>query len=185
MTIEPGDRCGNKCKDNSMGNKLPDLVLIETLVSGTMQLREGLVQTIGDRLTLTLIDVSGKTDAQDGNNRRGGGNLCIEMDGVVLTAGRHKATERTFPSEETTKGSIDTHTDSNQAEHNQRDCHRGRSLMGSMMRMGLHILRTPEDTVVQTEHIEGRHRSNTCHDPTYYRTIGKASRDNLILRTET
>ena len=107
------------------------------------------------------------------------------MDGVVLTAGRHKATERAFPSEETTKGSIDTHTDSNQAEHNQRDRHRGRSLMGSMMRMGLHILRTPEDTVVQTEHIEGRHRSNTCHDPTYYRTIGKASRDNLILRTET
>ena len=54
-----------------------------------------------------------------------------------------------------------------------------------MVLVGLHILRTPEDAVVQTEHVEGGHSSDTRHDPTNHRTVLHAGGDNLILRTET
>ena len=44
--------------------------------------------------------------------------------------------------------------------------------MGRMVLMSLNILCTPEDTVVETEHIEGRHGGDACHDPTHHRTDG-------------
>ena len=65
---------------------LPDLVLIETLVSGTMQLGEGSIQAIGNRLLLTLIDLGGETDAENRNHSRGSGNLHVEVDGVIGTS---------------------------------------------------------------------------------------------------
>ena len=173
MTVEPGDRCGNECKDNSMCDELPDLILIETLVGCTVQLGERLVQAIGNRLTLTLIDIGGQTDAQDGDNRRCGSNLRIEVDGVVGTSGRHIATEATAPSEEATQCGVDTHTHGDHTEYNQGNGHRSRSLMGRMVLMSLNILCTPEDTVVETEHIEGRHGGDACHDPTHHRTAEK------------
>ena len=52
-----------------MGDKLPDLVLIETLVGSTMQLGERLIQTVGNGLTLTFIDIGGQADAQDSDDR--------------------------------------------------------------------------------------------------------------------
>ena len=57
--------------------------------------------------------------------------------------------------------------------------------MRCMVLVSLLILRTPEDTVVQAEHIEGCHGSNTCHDPSHHRTVLEAGSDNLILRAET
>ena len=56
--------------------------------------------------------------------------------------------------------------------------------MGRMMLVSLLVLRTPEDTVVQAEHIESRHGGNTCHDPSHHRTVLEAGCDNLILRAE-
>ena len=53
-----------------------------------------------------------------------------------------------------------------------------------MMLVSLLVLCSPEDAIVQTEHIEGSHGSNTCHNPTYYRTILHTGSDNLILRAE-
>ena len=46
--------------------------------------------------------------------------------------------------------------------------------MRRMVRMGLLVLRTPEDAVVQTEHVEGGHGSDTSHNPTYHRTVLEA-----------
>ena len=74
-----------------MCDELPYLVLIETLVGCTVQLRERLVQAIGNRLTLTFIYIGGQTDAQDCDNRRGCGNLGIEVDGVVGTGSTYVA----------------------------------------------------------------------------------------------
>ena len=51
-----------------MSDKLPDLVLIETLVGSTPEVGECLVELVGNGLLLTLEDVGGKTDAQDGND---------------------------------------------------------------------------------------------------------------------
>ena len=45
-----------------MSDELPDLVLIETLVSSTVQLREGLVELVSNRLRLTFVDKGGKQD---------------------------------------------------------------------------------------------------------------------------
>ena len=56
--------------------------------------------------------------------------------------------------------------------------------MGSVVIMSFHILSTPEDAVVQTEHVEGCHGSDTCHNPTNHRTVGKAGGNDLILRAE-
>ena len=56
--------------------------------------------------------------------------------------------------------------------------------MGSVVLVGLNILRTPEDAVVQTEHVEGGHGGNTGHDPTNHRTVLKAGGDNLVLGAE-
>ena len=57
--------------------------------------------------------------------------------------------------------------------------------MRRMLGMEFLILRTPEDTEVKTEHIEGRHGGDSCHNPTHERTVGKAGRQNLILREKT
>ena len=87
MTVEPGNRRRDTTEDDTVRDILPDLVLIEALVGCTVQLRERLVQAVGNRLALTLIDIGGETDAQDGNNRRGSSNLRVEVDGVVGTLG--------------------------------------------------------------------------------------------------
>ena len=70
-----------------MSDILPDLILIETLVGSTVQTRELFVQTVGNGLCLTLIDIGGQTDAQNGNDSRCQGNLRIEMDRVIGTIG--------------------------------------------------------------------------------------------------
>ncbi len=56
--------------------------------------------------------------------------------------------------------------------------------MRSVVLVSFHILSTPEDAVVQTEHVEGRHSCDTRHNPTAYRTVGKAGSNDFILRTE-
>ena len=71
-----------------MSNILPNLVLIETLVSCLMQTRELLVQTVGNRLALTFIYIGGKTDAQDGNNRRCSSNLRVEVNSMRVIIDR-------------------------------------------------------------------------------------------------
>ena len=181
MTVEPSNRSRNTTEDDTMSNILPNLVLIETLIGCTMQLGEHLVQTICDRLALTFIDIGSQTNAQNGNHRRSSSNLCIEVDGIVCSLGRNKRAETSTPSCKTGNGGVDTNTHCDNTKYNQRSSHCERSLMWCMMCMSFLILCTPEDTVVQAEHIESSHCSNTGHNPTYYRTIGEASGDNLIL----
>ena len=106
-----------------MRDILPDLVLIEALVGCTVQLRERLVQAVGNRLALTLIDIGGETDAQYRNNCRGKGNLRVEVDGVILAAGRHETAEGAAPSEEAAQRGIDTHTHGNHTEYDQGNGH--------------------------------------------------------------
>ena len=106
-----------------MCNILPDLVLIETLVGSTMQTWELLVQTIGNRLSVALINIGGETDAQDSDDRRGSSDLRIEVNRIVLTAGSNKAAERATPAEEAAKRGVNTHTNSDDTEYNQRNGH--------------------------------------------------------------
>ena len=56
--------------------------------------------------------------------------------------------------------------------------------MGRMVRMGLLVLRTPEDAIVQTEHVEGGHGGDAGHDPAHHRTVLEAGGDDLILGAE-
>ena len=68
MTVEPGDGRGDTAENDAVGDILPNLVLIKTLVGSLMQTRELLVQAVGDGLALTFIDIGGQTDAQDGDD---------------------------------------------------------------------------------------------------------------------
>ena len=167
-----------------MRDILPNLVLIEALVGCTVQLGERLVQAVGNGLALTFIYIGSQTDAQNGNNGRGSSNLRVEVDGVVGTRGRYIRTKGTTPPCKTCNSGIDTYTHRNDAEHNERNGHRSRSLVRSMVLVGLNVLCSPEDAIVQAEHVEGGHSGNTGHDPSYHRTVGKAGGDNLILRAE-
>ena len=108
----------------------------------------------------------------------------VEVDGVVLTIGTDKAAEGTSPSEEASQGGVDTHTQRDAAKNDERNCHRERSLMWSVMLVGFLVLGSPEDSIVETEHVEGCHGGNACHDPTHHRTVLEAGCDDLILRAE-
>ena len=77
-----------------------------------------------------------------------------------------------------------THTHCYHRQHNQRNGHRKRSLVRCVVLVGFLVLCTPEDTVVQTEHVEGCHSSDTRHDPTYHGAVCKAGGDDLILRAK-
>ena len=167
-----------------MGDVLPDLILIESLIGGAVQLRERLVKAVGDGLALTFIYIGGETDAQDGDDGRGEGNLRVEVDGVVLTAGRHERAKRTAPAEETGQRGIDTHAEGDHGEHDEGNGHRQRSLVRGVVLVSLHVLRAPEDAVVQTEHVEGGHGGDAGHDPSHHRAVGEAGGDDLILRAE-
>ena len=167
-----------------MGDELPDFILIEALVGGTPQTRERLVEAVGDGLLLTLVDISGEADAQDGDDGRGECNLVIEVDGVVLTSCRDKRSERAIPSEESSQCGIDTHTNGNEREDDQGNCHRQRSLMRCVVSVSFLVLRAPEDAEVEAEHVEGRHSGDAGHDPTHYGAVLEACCDDLILRAE-
>ena len=165
-----------------MSDILPNLVLIEALIGCTVELGERLVQAISNGLTLTFIYIGSETDAQDGNNGRGSSNLRVEVDSVVGTLGRYERTKGTTPPCKACNGGIDTYSHRNDTKH--RNGHRSRSLVRSMVLVGFHILSTPEDAIIQTEHIEGGHSSDTCHNPTNHRTVSKAGGNDLILRAE-
>ncbi len=150
-----------------------------------MQTGELLIQPVGNGLRLTLVDIGSQANAQDGNNRRGCSNLRVEVDGVVGTFGRYELAEGAAQTGKTGNRGINTNTTGNHAKHNERNSHSLRSLVRRMVLVSLHILSTPEDAVVQTEHIECRHGGNTSHNPTHHGTVGKAGGDDLILRTET
>ena len=181
MTVEPGNRRADATEDNLVGDKHIHLVHIETLVSGTMQTGEHLVKTVGDGLCLTLIYIGGKTNAQNGNYRTCGCHLHIKVNGIVFAVGSDKTAEAATPTKESCQCGIDTHTNGNHTKHDERQCHGQRSLMWSVVSMKLFVLCAPEDTIIQTEHVEGGHRSNTCHDPSHHRTVGKAGSDDFIL----
>ena len=106
-----------------MGDPLPDLVLIETLVGSAVQLRERLVQTVGDGLRLSLVDLSSHADAQDGDHRRGGSNLHIEVNRIVHATGRDELAEGTTPPCKACDGGIDADAHRDDAEHDQRNSH--------------------------------------------------------------
>ena len=55
MAVEPGNRSRYQTEDDTVGDVLPYLVLIEALVSRTVQTWELLVQAVGDGLTFTFI----------------------------------------------------------------------------------------------------------------------------------
>ena len=138
-----------------------------------MQLRERLIQTVGDGLTLTFIYIGGETDRADSNHNRGGSHTPVEVDVIRLTTGGNEMSER---QEATQAGHY--------RQEDERERHRPRCLMRSVMLMSLFVFRTPEDTVVQTEHIEGCHGGNTCHDPTADGTVVHTCRQDLVLREE-
>ena len=107
------------------------------------------------------------------------------MNRVGSSGGTYELTEVTTPPCKSGNGGIDTNAHRDAAEHNQRDGHRGRSLVGRVMLVGFLVLGSPEDAVIKTEHVEGGHGGNAGHNPTNPGAVLKAGGNNLILRAET
>ena len=149
-----------------------------------MQLGELRCQHIGNRCLLVLIHIGGQTDTAESEYRTGDSHRPVDVRMETDAVGRNELAERQPAAK---------HGDGSQ--HDQRDIHRGRSLMrgmGSMTfrtclilgQLTLVMTLTPEDYVVQTEHIESRHGGNTTHDDTHHRGEMIAGYQDLILREE-
>ena len=90
MSVEPCYGFRDAAEDDAVCDILPNLVLIEASVSSLMQAREAAIEAVGDGLTLTLINICSQTDTQYGDDSRRDSYLRIEMNSVVLSAGRHE-----------------------------------------------------------------------------------------------
>ena len=113
-----------------------------------MELGERTIKTVGNGLLLTFIYICGKTDAQYCYHRRRGGHLKVEVDSVILAVSSHEATEAATQAGKTGDGCVYAHTNGDDAEHNERNGHRQRCLMRSVVSVKLLVLSAPEDAVV-------------------------------------
>ena len=181
MTVEPGNRVREEAEHDLVCEILPYLIHIETLVGSTVQLGKPLCQQVGNGCFLILIHIGGQTDTTQCQYGTGDSHRPIDVRMETDAVGRDELTE----GQPTAK-----HGDGSQ--HDQWDIHRGRSLMRSMgsMSYGISLILgqltlimtlTPEDHVVQTEHIESRHRGDTTHHHTHHRGEMITCHQDLIL----
>src|SRR5574344_1839782 len=106
------------------------------------------------------------------------------MDGVVLNISSNKASEATAKTGKTSYSGIDTHAHGDDTKHDEGKGHGQRCFVRSVVSREFLVLRSPEDAVIQTEHVERCHGCNTSHDPSHNRTVLKASGDDLVLRAD-
>ena len=174
VTVEPSNGTRNIGKDDAVGDKLIDFVHIEAFERPTMQRLELLLNGIGHRLALADIYIGGEKDGTDGNDNAGASHIPVEMDVVGLTIGTHKMTE----------GNETGHT-GDYGQEDERQGHGQRSLMGRMVCVEFLVFSVPENVIIKTEHIEGRHGGNGGHEPTHEGTVGEAGGEDFVFGEET
>ena len=131
-----------------------------------MQTRECSVQLVGDRLLLTLVDICGKGDREDSDHCRCSSHLRVEVNGVGCACCAHDRAEACpAPVAEATECGNNTNTYGDDAQEHEREGHCSRSLVRCVVSMQLLVLCTPEDAVVEAEHVERCHSGYACHPP--------------------
>ena len=107
------------------------------------------------------------------------------MNSVVFSIGSDETAKATVKSSKTGYRSVNTNTNGDNTQHYQWQSHGDWSLMRSMLGMKFLVLCSPENTIIESEHIERCHSCHSCHNPTNYTAVFKTCSDNLILGTET
>ena len=70
--------------------------------------------------------------------------------------------------------------DGDQRQEHQREGHGQRTFMRYVVCMQFLVLLSPEDAVVQTEHIESGHSGNEGHNPSHHRAVLEAGSQDFI-----
>ena len=69
-------------------------------------------------------------------------------------------------------------------QEHQREGHAQRTFMRSVLGMQFSCFLSPEDAVVQAEHVEGGHSGNDGHNPTHRCTVLETGRQDFIFGEE-
>ena len=139
-----------------------------------MELLKLFGSSFGNRLALAHINIGGQSDGTDSDDDAGASDVPVEVDVVGLSVGANEVSERYEAS----------HAGDNGEEH-QREGHGERCLMRRVLSMELLVFRAPEDSEVETEHIERGHGGDGGHDPAHKRTVGEAGGEDFVFREET
>ena len=176
MTVEPGDGTGEAAEDDLVGEILPCVVDVEAVEGCLVELGEGALQLVGDGPLLASVHPCGEADADDGGDDTRRGHAPVDVDVVALTRGAHEMAEGDETGEDGDDGE----------EHQRAPHHEGHLLRAAtVVGIGLVVALTPEDEVVEAEHIERRHTGHHRHEPAQERGELEAGGDDLVLGEET
>ena len=156
-----------------MRNKLVDIINIEAIIGCLVQTFESFCQRISNRLFGILVHPCSDCNRNNRNDNACNSHRRIEMDRIRFTIRTDEVSERNK------SGSTSYY-----CQEHQRESHSQRTFMWCVVCVEFFVFLAPENTVVQTEHIESSHRSNYCHYPSHYRAVLEASSQNFIFREE-
>ena len=112
------------------------IIHIETVLSPLVESWERSIQTVGNRLVLTLVDVCGKSDRTASYNGRDDGCSYVEVNCICSGVRSNEITEACpFESRhtETAEGCEDTYTNSDDCEEDKWESHGIESMLANMM----------------------------------------------------
>ena len=134
-----------------------------------MQSAERASQTIGDRVCI-LVEPRGDSDRDHGHDDAGNCNRPIQVDDVFHPVAADEFPERYKPGEKCHHG-----------KKYQGERHR---LRGFVRRVFVFAFLSPEDVVVQAEHVERGQGSDEAHHDTKYRTEHERGSEDFVLTEE-
>ena len=156
-----------------MGNVLPNLVHIETLVGCTVKCGECLGQLVGERRFGLLVHQHCCCNSNKGQCHTGACNTPVDVGMESYAVGRNEFAER-----QETAGNCDD------GQEYQGESHRERCLVGfvrSFVDVRFVVALAPEYHIVESEHVESRHHGDAAHHCTHKRTEIVASYQYLVL----
>ena len=125
-------------------------------------------------MLVACIHPGSQADGYQGYDDAGYSYLGIQVDVVCVSVSRNEMSERKNPAADNGNG----------CQHHQRESHGQRAFVRCMVCVQFFVFSSPEDAVIQTEHVECGHTGNNRHNPSHYRAELEAGGQNLVLREE-
>jgi len=154
MAVEPRNGRRDAGENHPVGDELVDLVDVEPAIGRAVQAAERRGQPVGHGLPVAGVHPRRQRDGRSGDAEAHGGNAPVDMDDIGRAVARHELPE----------GDESRHAGHRRQKH-QRQGHRQRSLVRLVRRMQFAVLRAPENTVIEPEHVEGRKSRDGGHHP--------------------
>ena len=152
MAVKPRNGRRNAGENHAVRDELVHLVDIEPMVGRTVQGAETRGQPVGHGLPVAGVHPRRQRDGRSGDAEAHGGNAPGDMDDIGGAVARHELPE-----------GYESGDAGHRRQKHQRQGHRQRSLMRPVRGMQLPVLASPEDIVVQAEHVERRQSGDGGH----------------------